>query len=495
MKPSLKDRISKLKNRQNNEGTPAEQEAVPVNDKIDVEDADHKSSVSFKRDLKKKKTDKADSQASNDDAAENAETKALEKEWNAIIYDCLLEEIDLSVLSSLSEKDARQQVRDLGHELVTERNPPLNEVSREKIVKYLENEVLGLGPLEILLEDPSISDILINGAHQVYVERRGVLMCEDIHFNDDAHLLKIIDKIVSSVGRRIDESSPMVDARLADGSRVNVIIPPLALEGPTMSIRRFAVERLGPDDLINYGSLNQDMADFLHSAVVLGLNILISGGTGSGKTTLLNILSGYIPEDERIVTIEDSAELQLQQDHVVRLETRPSNTEGRGEYTQRDLVKNSLRMRPDRIVIGEVRGPEAFDMLQAMNTGHDGSLTTVHANSPRDAIARIENTVAMGGFNFPEKAIREQIASAINLIVQAERLEDGSRRITSIEEVVGMEGSIITTSEIFKFHREKIDEDGMVIGRHVPSGVVPKFYPRLKPRGIELDISIFSNRN
>ncbi len=503
MKPTLMDRISKLKNKQNITDPQVDLDQTIVSQKVDLDQTIVSSSEdpTLQRGLmhqaeaaadRKQNLEKVKARSSTDDHSGREETRALEKEWKNIIYSSLLEEIDLAVLSSLPEDQARKQIRQLGFELIAEKNPPLSQSSRAKVVRALENEVLGLGPLEELLADPTISDILINGAHSTYVERRGVLMKAELSFNDDAHLMRIIDKIVSSVGRRIDESSPMVDARLKDGSRVNVIIPPLALDGPTMSIRRFAVERLGVKDLVKYGSLTQDIADVLQAAVILGLNILISGGTGSGKTTLLNILSAFIPKDERIVTIEDSAELQLQQEHVVRLETRPANTEGRGEYTQRDLVKNSLRMRPDRIVIGEVRSVEAFDMLQAMNTGHDGSLATVHANTPRDALARVENMVAMGGFNLPDKVVREQIASAINLVVQIERLEDGSRRMTSVQEVVGMEGTVITTSEIFKFVRQGVDENGRVLGRHVATGVVPRFYARLKPRGIALDIAIFS---
>lgn len=421
----------------------------------------------------------------------NQETLQLERTWKKNIYAQLLETVDLAVLSNLPELQARKQIAAFCSRLLEESVAPLSQASRERVVKQLENEVLGLGPLEELLEDKTISDIMINGANQIYVEQYGKLHLTDVVFNDDQHLMKIIDRIVSSVGRRIDESSPMVDARLKDGSRVNVIIPPLALDGPMMSIRRFTVEKLKMHNLVEFGSLSEMIARVLEAVVKLRLNVLISGGTGSGKTTLLNILSGFIPATERIVTIEDSAELQLQQPHVVRLETRPPNLEGKGEVTQRDLVRNSLRMRPDRVVIGEVRGGEAMDMLQAMNTGHDGSLATVHANSPRDALGRIENMVAMAGFNFPITAMRNQIASAIDIVVQIQRLEDGSRRLVSLQEVNGMEGDIITMSEIFRFERRGVDENGRVIGDYRATGIVPNFYAQLKPRGIDLGIDVF----
>jgi pilus assembly protein CpaF len=342
-----------------------------------------------------------------------------------------------------------------------------------------------------LLADSTISDILVNGAKSVYIERKGMLELTDVEFNDDDHLMNIIDRIVSAVGRRIDESSPMVDARLADGSRVNVIIPPLALDGPMVSIRRFSVEMLGMDNLIGLGTITDAAAQLLAAMVKARLNILVSGGTGAGKTTLLNILSGYIQATQRVVTIEDSAELQLQQPHVVRLETRPPNIEGKGEVTQRDLVRNCLRMRPERIVLGEVRGGEALDMLQAMNTGHDGSLTTIHANTPRDALTRIENMVSMTGVEIPPMGLRAQIASAINVVVQIERQEDGRRRLASIQEIVGMEGDIITMSEMFRFNREGIDENGQVIGELRPTGIVPSFHRDLKRRGIDLPIELF----
>jgi pilus assembly protein CpaF len=374
---------------------------------------------------------------------------------------------------------------------MTEESAPLSLRQRKVIIRRIEDEIMGLGPLEPLLADKTISDILVNGAKSVYIERRGKLVKTDVTFRDDAHLLNTIDRIVSAVGRRIDESSPMVDARLKDGSRVNAIIPPLAIDGPSMSIRRFAVELLSIDDLVNLGTITPEVAKVLQVIVKARLNILISGGTGAGKTTMLNIMSGFIPHDERIVTIEDSAELQLQQPHVVRLETRPPNIEGRGEVSSRDLVRNSLRMRPERIIVGEVRGGEALDMLQAMNTGHDGSLTTVHANTPRDALSRIENMVSMTGIAFPIKALRAQIASAIDVVIQVSRMEDGSRRLTSLQEVNGMEGDIITMSDLFNFERQGMDENGKVVGRLKATGVVPAFYKSLAPRGLELPIETF----
>ena len=415
----------------------------------------------------------------------------VERESKDLIYQRLLKVMDLSLIGGLEERDSRRQIRDICDRLMSEHQVPLSLASRQRIVRRIEDEVLGLGPLEPLLADKSISDILVNGPNQVYVERRGRLELTDVRFNNDAHLLNIIDRIVSAVGRRIDESSPMVDARLKDGSRVNAIIPPLALDGPSLSIRRFAVELLAMDDLIRLGSLTRQMADVMAAVVKARLNVLVSGGTGAGKTTLLNLLSGFIPVTERIVTIEDSAELQLQQPHVVRLETRPPNIEGRGAVAQRDLVRNSLRMRPDRIVIGEVRGPEALDMLQAMNTGHDGSLTTIHANTPRDALGRVENMVSMTGISFPAHALRAQIASAIDIIIQVERHEDGRRRVVSLQETNGMEGDIITTSEIFKFERQGLDSEGNVLGELTPTGIVPAFLRRLAERGIDLPLDVF----
>jgi pilus assembly protein CpaF len=416
----------------------------------------------------------------------------LELEWKRRIYDRLLEIADLAVLAALEKSKARTQIRELTQRLFTEQGAPLALPQRQLLARRIEDEVLGLGPLEPLLNDPTISDILVNGAKSVFVERRGKLEPTTITFHNDAHLMNIIDRIVSAVGRRVDESSPMVDARLADGSRVNAIIPPLAIDGPMLSIRRFAVERLGVADLLKFGTLTQPVADVLRAVVIGRLNVVISGGTGAGKTTMLNVLSGFIPATERIVTIEDSAELQLQQPHVVRLETRPPNIEGKGEVPQRELLRNSLRMRPDRIVVGEVRGGEALDMLQAMNTGHDGSLTTVHANTPRDALGRIETMVSMTGISFPIRALRAQIASAINIVIQVQRGDDGRRRVTSVQEISGMEGDIITMSEIFTFRRTGVDAEGNVQGRLEATGVVPAFHQRVAVRGIDLPIGAFA---
>ncbi|QXI31306.1 CpaF family protein [Pseudomonas vanderleydeniana] len=420
-----------------------------------------------------------------------SQVTAVEAEWREKIYQQLLKVMDLSLLDALEQTEAARQIREICQRLLDEYSAPVSSVSRQLIIKQITDEVLGLGPLEPLLADHSVSDILVNGHASVYVERFGKLQRTDVRFRDDQHLLNIIDRIVSSLGRRIDESSPLVDARLKDGSRVNAIIPPLAIDGPSMSIRRFAVDLLNTDSLIQVGTLTPAIALLLKAIVRGRLNVLISGGTGSGKTTLLNVLSSYIPVNERIVTIEDSAELQLQQPHVVRLETRPCNIEGRGEVSQRELVRNSLRMRPDRIVIGEVRGVEALDMLTAMNTGHDGSLTTIHANTPRDALGRIENMVSMTGATFPIKAMRQQIASAIDVVVQLERQEDGKRRLVSVQEINGMEGEIITMSEIFSFARSGVGEQGEVQGDYRPSGMIPSFREVLAKRGIELPLSLF----
>lgn len=416
---------------------------------------------------------------------------ASEQECKQQLHQELLKMMDLSLIDSLEEREARRQIASICQRLMEEQSVPFSTTSRQKIIKLIEDEIMGLGPLEPLLEDRTISDILVNGHDSIYVERFGKLEACPVSFSSNAHLMNTIDRIVSSVGRHIDEASPMVDARLKDGSRVNVIIPPLALDGPQISIRRFMVELLSMQNLIELGSVDERVAPILEGIVKARLNILISGGTGSGKTTLLNILSAYIPHDERIVTIEDSAELQLQQPHVVRLETRPPNIEGRGAVTQRDLVRNSLRMRPDRIVLGEVRGGETLDMLQAMNTGHDGSLTTIHANSARDALGRIENMVAMTGISFPTRALRAQIASAIDVVLQVTRLEDGRRKLVSIQEINGMEGDIITMSELFTFERQGIDEKGRVMGRFKATGIVPGFHKRLAQRGIVLPTSLF----
>lgn len=418
---------------------------------------------------------------------------SLELAFKESIHSKLLDILDLSLISGIEEKEARKQIRVVAQKLIDEESIPLNTLIRHQIIKEIEDDVLGLGPLEALLYDPTISDILVNGYRKVYVERFGKLELTPVKFNDNNHLMKIIDRIVSRIGRRIDESSPMVDARLLDGSRVNAIIPPLAIDGPSLSIRRFAVDKMALDDLVTRGALTNYMAEFLKLATKTKLNILISGGTGSGKTTMLNAISNFIPNNERVITLEDSAELQLQLPHVLRLETRPANIEGKGEITLRDLVRNSLRMRPDRIVIGEVRSGEAFDMLQAMNTGHEGSLTTVHANNARDALSRLENMVSMAGLDMPAKAIRKQIASAIHIIIQLSRLEDGSRRVISIQEVDGMEGEVITLSEIFKFSRRGLDEKGVVLGQYCSTGIIPKCVSNMKQRGLKTDLAIFSH--
>lgn len=407
------------------------------------------------------------------------------------IHGKLLDRIDLAALESIPEERLREELRLLVERLLLEDGVALNDNERRRIVVDIQNEVLGLGPLEPLLADATISDILVNTYKQVYVERYGKLELTDVRFGSNAHLMKIIDRIVSRMGRRVDESSPMVDARLPDGSRVNAIIPPLALDGPLLSIRRFAVVPLKVDDLIRLKTMTPLMADILAGLVKAKVNILISGGTGSGKTTLLNVLSANIPVGERVVTIEDAAELQMQQPHVVRLETRPPNIEGKGEITQRALVRNSLRMRPDRIVIGEVRGAEALDMLQAMNTGHDGSMTTVHANTPRDALTRLENMIGMGGLTLPPKAMRQQISSAITVVIQASRMPDGKRKVVSIQEVTGMEGDIITMQEIFAYEKTGIASDGTVLGHFRATGIRPKFVQRLKIFGIDVPDEIF----
>ena len=413
------------------------------------------------------------------------------EELKAHIHQKLLDRMDLTIVESLSPERLLLEIKNLVERLLVEEGTPLNEVERQCIVRDIQNEVLGLGPLEPLLLDATISDILVNTHRQVYVERRGQLELTDTHFANEAHLRKIIDRIVSRVGRRVDESSPMVDARLPDGSRVNAIIPPLAIDGSLLSIRRFSVKPLKMNDLVGYKSLTPEMAEIIAGLVKGKCSILISGGTGSGKTTLLNIMSGFIPPSERIITIEDAAELQLQQPHVVRLETRPPNVEGKGEISQRALVRNSLRMRPDRVIIGEVRGAEALDMLQAMNTGHEGSMATVHANTARDALGRVENMVNMAGLNLPIKAVRQQISSAIWIVIQALRLTDGKRKVTSIQEITGMEGDIITMQEIFTFEQTGTSADGTVQGHFRATGIRPKFAERLKKYGIPLREDLF----
>jgi pilus assembly protein CpaF len=408
------------------------------------------------------------------------------QEMKARLHRTLINRMDLTKLSNLSADQVHAEVSRLAEIVLAQEAMPLSTSERERLVSDVQHELFGLGPLEPLLKDPTISDILVNSHDTIYIERRGKIEPTTVRFKDDEHLMRVIERIVSSVGRRIDESSPMVDARLQDGSRVNAIIPPLSIDGPVLSIRRFGADPLRMSALIDHKALTKDIADMLQMVVNARLNILISGGTGAGKTTLLNALSAFIPENERIVTIEDSAELQLQQPHVVRLETRPPNIEGKGEVTQRDLVRNALRMRPDRIVIGEVRGGEAIDMLQAMNTGHDGSLTTIHANTPRDALARLETMIQMTGMRLSDRAMRQQVASALDIVVQVARLSDGGRRVTSISEVTGMEGETITMQEIFQYERTGVDKDGAVVGRFRPTGIRPRFAERLKSCGLQL---------
>ncbi|WP_100277753.1 CpaF family protein [Mariprofundus aestuarium] len=403
----------------------------------------------------------------------------------------LLERMNLKIIDQVDEASVRKQIAQEVRDIIAEEPTPLNAKERARLESEIQDEVLGLGPLETLLADPTVNDILVNTFNQIYVERRGILERTDIRFQNNEHLQRIIDKIASSVGRRVDESSPMVDARLADGSRVNAIIPPAALDGPILSIRKFSVDPFQISDLVEFKAMTPRMATFLAAAVKARINILISGGTGSGKTTLLNALSGFVPEKERIVTIEDSAELQLQQPHVVRLEVRPPNIEGKGEITQRDLVRNCLRMRPDRIVVGEVRGAESLDMLQAMNTGHDGSLTTIHANTPRDALTRLEHMVGMSGVPIPTNVVRQQIAAAINLLISAERMLDGRRVVTSIQEITGMEGEIVNMQEIYKFDRKTVDESGHVVGEFRATGIRPRMISRFIERGITLSDDLF----
>jgi len=409
------------------------------------------------------------------------------------IHDRLIDLIDLTVIEKLDQSTIKAQIRTIVENILHQDGDrvPLNSLEVELLITEIQNEVLGLGPLEPFLQDPTISDILVNAYHQIYVERYGKLEITDGRFKDNNHLMRIIDKIVSSVGRRIDESSPMVDARLQDGSRVNVIIPPLSIDGPIVSIRRFAVDPLELEDLINYNSLTPEIGEIIQGIVKAKLNVLISGGTGSGKTTLLNVLSRFIPATERIVTIEDSAELQLKQEHIIRLETRPPNIEGRGEVTQRDLVRNSLRMRPDRIIVGEVRGQEAFDMLQAMNTGHDGSLTTIHANSPRDALMRLESMVSMVNFDIPIDFVRKYVSSAIDVLIHLERLTDGTRKMMSLQELTGMEGNVITLQEVFSFQKKTMDAEGKVRGSYAFKGIKPRFIEKFHAAGVPVNNKLF----
>ena len=416
-----------------------------------------------------------------------------QQEIKSAVHRELLTRIDLEKLDFLQDPRSRQSLLAMIHQLLGEQNIPLSVVERDRLAREVLDELFGLGPLEPLLQDPTVNDILVNTYNMVYVERAGVLERTTVAFKDNAHLMHIIDKIVSAVGRRIDESSPMVDARLADGSRVNVIIPPLAVDGPLLSIRRFGNTPLTEDDLIANRALTPQMLDVLKSAVRARLNIIVSGGTGAGKTTFLNVLSGFISDRERIVTIEDSAELRLKQVHVVRLECRPPNVEGKGAIRQRELVINALRMRPDRIVLGEVRGEEALDMLQAMNTGHDGSVTTIHANSPRDALSRIETMSLMGDIMLPDKAIRAQIAAAMNIIMQISRMSDGSRRVTHITEVTGTSGDVISLQDIFLFEKRGVGPNGKVLGRFHSTGIVPKFAERLKAAGVPFSPSLLEH--
>jgi pilus assembly protein CpaF len=413
------------------------------------------------------------------------------QEMKARLHRALIGRMDLTKLNLLTPTQTNAEVVRLAREILAAEETPLSMAECDQLIEEVRHELFGLGPLEPLLADPAVSDILVNSPHKIFIERGGKLERANVAFNDNDHVIRVIERIVSSIGRRIDESSPMVDARLSDGSRVNAVIPPVALDGPLLSIRRFGKVPLRMNALIEKGSLTREIAEMFKMCVRARMNILISGGTGAGKTTLLNALSAFIPEDERIVTIEDSAELLLQQPHVVRMETRPPNIEGRGEITQRDLVKNALRMRPDRIVIGEVRSGEAIDMLQAMNTGHDGSLTTIHANTPRDSLARVETMIQMSGLRLSEGAMRQQIASAINLVIQVARLSDGTRRITSISEITGMKRKEILMQEIYRFERRGIGADGRVIGRFGPTGVRPRFTERLEVCGLTLPQSLF----
>lgn len=426
-----------------------------------------------------------------DHKAARAEMRRTLLETKTRIHRELLTRMNLEMMDQLSAEQVRQEIGELALVVMQEEQVLLNSREREEVITQIQNEVLGLGPIEPLIADPTVTDILVNTWEQIFVERNGKLVVTDLQFQNENHLRRIIDKIATSVGRRIDESSTMVDARLPDGSRVNAVIPPTAVDGSILSIRKFSADPLKMSDLVRNKALTPPMAEFLSACLQARINVLVSGGTGSGKTTLLNAMSGFIPRDERIITIEDSAELQLQQPHVVRLETRPPNLEGSGEITQRDLVRNALRMRPDRIIIGEVRGAEAMDMLQAMNTGHDGSMTTIHANTPRDALTRLEHMVGMSGTGIPALVARQQIAAAIDLLVDAERMMDGRRVVTSIQEIVGMEETVVELQEIFSFQKETVDENGRVKGMFRPSGIKPRVMKRIREYGINLSDDIF----
>jgi pilus assembly protein CpaF len=421
-------------------------------------------------------------------------SSSAQHQLKSAVHHELIKRVDLEKLGVMQgSREDQGQLTSVIQQLIAEQGTPLSSTERDRLGQEVLDELFGLGPIEPLLQDPSINDILVNTHNVVYVERRGVLERTNVVFKDNAHLMHIIDKIVSAVGRRVDESSPMVDARLRDGSRVNIVIPPLAIDGPIVSIRRFPTSPLTSDDLIRYRAMTSEMMEVLKAAVQARLNIVVCGGTGAGKTTLLNVLSGFISARERIVTIEDSAELQIKQEHVVRLECRPPNVEGKGAIRQRELVINALRMRPDRIVLGEVRGEEAMDMLQAMNTGHDGSITTIHANTPRDAVARMETMCMMGNGSLPEKAIRQQIASAVHLFIQAHRMSDGSRRITHITEITGTSGDVVSMQDIFLFEKQGLGQDGKVRGRFYATGIVPKFAEKLKAAGIPMDLNLLEH--
>ena len=441
---------------------------------------------------KQKKPSKLDQQAASQVAPERktlSEGEAKYLDTKTKVFNALIETVDLSELAKLPPADAREDITDWVNEIVSLQNLVMSAVEQNNLISEICNDILGLGPLEPLLARDDIADLMVNGYDKIYIETEGKIELTPVKFRDNAQLMNICQRIVGAVGRRVDEASPICDARLLDGSRVNVIVPPLAIDGPALTIRKFKKEKLTLDALISFGTISQRGADLLKVISHCRINILVSGGTGSGKTTLLNILTRYIDEGERIITCEDAAELQLQQPHVVRLETRPPNLEGKGEVTMRDLVKNCLRMRPERIIVGEVRGPEAFDLLQAMNTGHDGSMGTIHANNPREACTRVENMIAMGGYNLPQKAVREQISGSINVIVQAARLRDGSRKITHITEMIGMEGEVITMQDLFVFEYQGEDEDGRIIGRHKPTGLRPKFWDRARYFGLEAELS------
>ena len=416
------------------------------------------------------------------------------QDLKSTIHRRLIDRLDLSTVSDITPEQLSGIIKTVVENMIAQEGIPLSRPERDRLVVEIQHETLGLGPLEPLLQDPEISDILVNGPSGVYVERRGKIVKTDVAFKDNEHLMAVIERIVSKVGRRVDEASPLVDARLADGSRVNVIIPPLAIDGPAVSIRRFGVQPLRMENLLANGTLTEEMAATFDAMVKARMNIIVSGGTGAGKTTLLNILSSSIPDDERIITVEDAAELILQQEHTVRLETRPPNIEGKGAVTQRDLVRNALRMRPDRIIVGEVRGGEALDMLQAMNTGHDGSISTIHANTPRDALSRVETMVLMAGFDLPTKAIREQISSALNVVLQVSRMSDGTRKVVTVSEVTGMEGDVVVMQDIFLYEKRGVDRDGKVQGEFRPTGVRPKFLDAVHAAGIHLPATVFAYR-